>query len=156
MPFPCVLLLAGSVGAMRTSTLARVPAHALARVSTSRRALVGASDQPPLRVAIAGGGVGGLTTALCLLKKGFDVTVYERTDAFRRFGGPIQFASNALSTLYAIDPGARSAGPPPRAARRSARAVEPARAVERPPALTLFARLLPRRPVVRAQRSSSA
>lgn len=64
-----------------------------------------ATDEPlpPLRVAIAGGGVGGLCTALCLLKKGFDVTVYERTDAFKRFGGPIQLASNALSTFHAID-----------------------------------------------------
>ena len=59
----------------------------------------------PLRVAIAGGGVGGLTTALCMLKAGFDVTVYEKTGAFARFGGPIQFASNALSTLKAIDEG---------------------------------------------------
>lgn len=56
-----------------------------------------------LRVAIAGGGVGGLTAALCMLKKGFDVTVYERTGQFARFGGPIQFASNALSVLKAID-----------------------------------------------------
>ena len=57
----------------------------------------------PLKVAIAGGGVGGLTTALCLLKKGIDVTVYEKTAAFARFGGPIQFASNALSVLKDID-----------------------------------------------------
>jgi zeaxanthin epoxidase len=57
----------------------------------------------PLRVAVAGGGVGGLTAALCMLQAGFDVTVYEKTAAFARFGGPIQFASNALSVLKAID-----------------------------------------------------
>mmetsp|Transcript_12895 Transcript_12895/g.24214 ORF Transcript_12895/g.24214 Transcript_12895/m.24214 type:complete len:593 (-) Transcript_12895:759-2537(-) len=57
----------------------------------------------PLKVAIAGGGVGGLTCALYMLKKGFDVTVYEKTAAFARFGGPIQFASNALSVLKEID-----------------------------------------------------
>lgn len=57
----------------------------------------------PLKVAIAGGGVGGLTAALCMLKKGFDVSVYEKTAAFARFGGPIQFASNALSVLKEID-----------------------------------------------------
>ena len=57
----------------------------------------------PLKVAIAGGGVGGLTAALCLLKNGCDVTVYEKTAAFARFGGPIQFASNALSVLKEID-----------------------------------------------------
>ena len=38
----------------------------------------------PLKVAIAGGGVGGLTTALAMLKRGMDVTVYERTQAFAR------------------------------------------------------------------------
>jgi len=57
----------------------------------------------PLKIAIAGGGVGGLMTALCMLKKGFDVTVYEKTAAFARFGGPIQFASNALSVLKEAD-----------------------------------------------------
>ena len=62
-----------------------------------------AAPAPVLRVAIAGGGVGGFTTALTLLKAGHDVTIYEKTQAFARFGGPIQFASNALSTLKAID-----------------------------------------------------
>ena len=57
----------------------------------------------PLKVAIAGGGVGGLTCALAMLKRGMDVTIYERTEAFARFGGPIQFASNALSVIKAID-----------------------------------------------------
>ena len=54
-----------------------------------------------LKVAIAGGGVGGLTAALNMLKAGYDVTLYEKTGKFARFGGPIQFASNALSTLKA-------------------------------------------------------
>jgi len=62
-----------------------------------------ASSARPLRVVIAGGGVGGLTTALGMLKAGFDVTLYEKTGQFARFGGPIQFASNALSTLKAVD-----------------------------------------------------
>lgn len=57
----------------------------------------------PLKVAIAGGGVGGLTAALCMLKNGCDVTVYEKTASFARFGGPIQLASNALSVFKAID-----------------------------------------------------
>lgn len=67
--------------------------------------LLGRPARPgrPLKVAIAGGGVGGLTAALCMLKAGFDVTVYEKTSAFARFGGPIQFASNALSVLKEID-----------------------------------------------------
>jgi len=39
-----------------------------------------------------------------LLKKGFDVTVFEKTAKFSRFGGPIQLASNALSCVQAVDP----------------------------------------------------
>ena len=31
------------------------------------------------------------------------MTVYEKTSQFARFGGPIQFASNALSVLKEID-----------------------------------------------------
>jgi zeaxanthin epoxidase len=37
-----------------------------------------------------------------MLKSGMDVTVFEKTAAFARFGGPIQFASNALSTIMAM------------------------------------------------------
>ena len=70
-----------------------------------RAAAVVAAEERPLKVAIAGGGVGGLTTALAMLKAGFDVTLYERTGQFARFGGPIQFASNALSTRKAGDEG---------------------------------------------------
>lgn len=74
---------------------------------SSNYELLGRPARPgrSLKVAIAGGGVGGLTTALCMLKKGFDVTVYEKTAAFARFGGPIQFASNALSVIKEIDEG---------------------------------------------------
>mmetsp|Transcript_1855 Transcript_1855/g.2557 ORF Transcript_1855/g.2557 Transcript_1855/m.2557 type:complete len:590 (+) Transcript_1855:91-1860(+) len=74
-------------------------------VSSTDFDLLGLPARPgrPLKVAIAGGGVGGLTAALCMLKKGFDVKVFEKTSAFARFGGPIQFASNALSVLKEID-----------------------------------------------------
>ena len=77
----------------------------LATEASSQYEQLGLPARPgrPLKVAIAGGGVGGLTAALCMLKKGFDVQVYEKTAAFARFGGPIQFASNALSVLKEID-----------------------------------------------------
>ena len=35
---------------------------------------------PPLRVAVVGAGIGGLTAALALLRAGTEVTVYEQTD----------------------------------------------------------------------------
>jgi zeaxanthin epoxidase len=74
------------------------------RTTPLEMAAVGPGGRP-LKVAIAGGGVGGLATAYYMLKKGMDVTVYEKTAQFSRFGGPIQFASNALSTIKAMDDG---------------------------------------------------
>eukprot|EP01041_Mallomonas_annulata_P011378 gene11378-23816_t len=62
------------------------------------------SAQIPLKVAVCGGGVGGMFLGYTLQKKGFDVTVYEKTAQFSRFGGPIQLASNALGCVKAIDP----------------------------------------------------
>lgn len=56
-----------------------------------------------LDVAVAGGGLGGLTLASYLHKHGVNVTVYERTGSFRKFGGPIQVQSNALALLEDID-----------------------------------------------------
>jgi NADPH-dependent 2,4-dienoyl-CoA reductase/sulfur reductase-like enzyme len=44
---------------------------------------VGASTRPKRRVAVLGGGVGGLTTAHELAERGFDVTVVEP----KAFGG---------------------------------------------------------------------
>jgi zeaxanthin epoxidase len=61
-------------------------------------------EKDSLRVMIAGGGIGGLCTALALLKDGHDVQVFEKTTQFRPFGGPIQIATNALEAIRRIDP----------------------------------------------------
>jgi zeaxanthin epoxidase len=62
------------------------------------------SEKHPLKVLIAGAGVGGLALANSLSKNPLmDVTVLERTDKFKRFGGPIQLASNALRILNEMD-----------------------------------------------------
>lgn len=55
----------------------------------------------PLRVLVAGGGLGGLFAAICLRNTGADVVVIERTGQYRPFGGPIQLASNGVSTIKA-------------------------------------------------------
>lgn len=60
--------------------------------------------QLPLKIAVAGGGVGGVMLAYALQKKGFDVTVFEKAKKFSRFGGPIQLASNALSCVNSLSP----------------------------------------------------
>lgn len=62
------------------------------------------SAQNPLRVLVAGAGVGGLALANSLAKDPkISVTVLEKTDEFKRFGGPIQLASNALEILKNMD-----------------------------------------------------
>lgn len=60
--------------------------------------------QIPIKVAVCGGGVGGMFLTYALQKKGFEVSVFEKSKQFSRFGGPIQLASNALSCVKAVDP----------------------------------------------------
>jgi len=57
-----------------------------------------------LRVLVAGAGVGGLALARALSgHQHVDVKVLESTKEFRRFGGPIQLASNAIEIVRSID-----------------------------------------------------
>eukprot|EP00271_Cylindrocystis_brebissonii_P016079 TRINITY_DN39257_c0_g1_i1.p1 TRINITY_DN39257_c0_g1~~TRINITY_DN39257_c0_g1_i1.p1 ORF type:complete len:730 (+),score=130.62 TRINITY_DN39257_c0_g1_i1:134-2191(+) len=67
----------------------------------------------PLRVLVAGGGIGGLVFALAAKKRGLDVTVFERDlTAIRgegQYRGPIQIQSNALAALEAVDTGVAEA-----------------------------------------------
>jgi len=64
------------------------------------------NEENPLRVLISGAGVGGLALARELSKnKQMKVTVLEKTDEFKRFGGPIQLASNALQVIKEMDNG---------------------------------------------------
>ncbi|MDX3905142.1 MAG: FAD-dependent monooxygenase [Pigmentiphaga sp.] len=53
-------------------------------------------------VLIAGGGIGGLTAALALLQKGFDVTVFEQAQALREIGAGVQLSPNGVRVLYAL------------------------------------------------------
>ena len=62
------------------------------------------NEENPLRVLIAGAGVGGLALANSLSKHPhIHCTVLERTDEFKRFGGPIQLASNAMEVMKTMD-----------------------------------------------------
>jgi salicylate hydroxylase len=51
------------------------------------------------RILIAGGGLGGLTAALALLRKGFDVEVYEQASALGEIGAGVQIAANGTRLL---------------------------------------------------------
>lgn len=53
----------------------------------------------PRDVLVVGGGIGGLTTALALARRGFGVTVLERSAEFGEIGAGIQLAPNATRVL---------------------------------------------------------
>jgi salicylate hydroxylase len=53
-------------------------------------------------IAIVGGGIGGLSTALALLRRGFDVTVYEQAEELREIGAGIQISANGTRVLHAL------------------------------------------------------
>ena len=49
---------------------------------------------------VAGGGIGGLTAALCLAQQGFDVHVFEQVAAFSEVGAGIQLSPNCTRVLH--------------------------------------------------------
>lgn len=53
-------------------------------------------------VLIAGAGIGGLTAALALLQRGFDVDVYEQASRLMEFGAGVQIAANGSRVLRAL------------------------------------------------------
>jgi 2-polyprenyl-6-methoxyphenol hydroxylase-like FAD-dependent oxidoreductase len=55
--------------------------------------------------AIAGGGIGGLSGALALARKGFAVAVLERSPVFSEIGAGIQLGPNAFAALDALGVG---------------------------------------------------
>jgi salicylate hydroxylase len=57
------------------------------------------------RVLIAGGGIGGLTAALALLRAGIDVEVYEQAQELKEVGAGVQLAANGTRVLYALGVG---------------------------------------------------
>lgn len=55
-----------------------------------------------MRIAIVGAGIGGLTAALALLRRGFDVTVYEQAEELREVGAGLQISANGTRVFAAL------------------------------------------------------
>ena len=51
------------------------------------------------KVLIAGAGIGGLAAASCLLKRGWDVEIYEQAPQLSEVGAGIQISANAMHVL---------------------------------------------------------
>ena len=60
---------------------------------------------PKPHVLIAGAGIGGLTAALALLKRGIDVDVYEQATELREVGAGVQLSANGTRVLYELGVG---------------------------------------------------
>ena len=54
------------------------------------------------RIAIVGGGIGGLAAALALLHAGFDVHVHEQSGTLREVGAGVQISPNASRFLHRL------------------------------------------------------
>lgn len=52
------------------------------------------------KVIVVGGGIGGISAALSLLKSGFDVEVYEQAPELTEIGAGIQLSANAMHVLF--------------------------------------------------------
>jgi salicylate hydroxylase len=55
-----------------------------------------------LRVAVVGGGIGGLVAALALRARGLDVTVFEQTQVLREIGAGVSLQPNATRLLRRV------------------------------------------------------
>ena len=59
-----------------------------------------------MKIAIVGGGIGGLTTALALSQNAHDITVFERSAGIREIGAGVQISPNAGRLLHSLGLGA--------------------------------------------------
>jgi 2-polyprenyl-6-methoxyphenol hydroxylase-like FAD-dependent oxidoreductase len=53
-------------------------------------------------IAVIGGGIGGVSAALNLLRAGFDVHVYEQSRALREVGAGINVTPNAARVIHGL------------------------------------------------------
>ncbi len=55
-----------------------------------------------MKIALVGGGIGGLTAALALSRSSHEITVFERSAGIREIGAGVQISPNASRLLYSL------------------------------------------------------
>jgi salicylate hydroxylase len=54
------------------------------------------------KIAVIGGGIGGLTAALAVLRQGVEVEVYEQSNELKEVGAGVQIGANGTRVLHAL------------------------------------------------------
>jgi salicylate hydroxylase len=54
------------------------------------------------KIVVIGGGIGGLTVALALLRLGIETEVYEQSNELREAGAGVQIGANGTRILHAL------------------------------------------------------
>ncbi len=88
---------------------ALIAAGRLINVRSRRGSFTGAAGEMSanrLRIAVIGGGIGGLTAALSLRQAGFAAEIYEQAPELTEIGGGINMGPNAARVLYCLGLGA--------------------------------------------------
>jgi hypothetical protein len=60
------------------------------------------SKDKKMKISVVGGGIGGLTAALSLLRQGFDVDVYEQAVELKEVGAGVQVSANGTRVLFSL------------------------------------------------------
>src|SRR5262245_23768470 len=90
--------------AFMVSSLRRVWERPSAELSIGRRRVLLQCKRVEMaeKIIIIGAGIGGLTAALGLLQRGFDVEVYEQAPELKEIGAGVQISSNGTRVLHAL------------------------------------------------------
>src|SRR5258708_16191266 len=99
---------------MGSKYLSSPPAYDL-RTELDERKVASLEKAGKPKIIVAGGGIGGLTAALSLIKPGLEAEIYEQAPILREVGAGVQISANGMLLFRELRLSARLPGeaPPP-------------------------------------------